>query len=268
MDKTEGLISIDWFIMNIFGKLVSVKYWFTKHSYYTAIKKNKDIPRPAPNSQCYICGLGPSLKDVELNKIQGDIIVVNRFAKYGKLYTHIIPKYYVIIDSLFSTQENIDDFKETLDLYLPKGTIFILNVKLKDLQLMKDYNQNNIYYVTTFNGYFDGNHEYKLNKALPSVGNVVSSSILYSILLGYRRIVLLGCDFNSYASSTQNHCYSDKTQKRLYKRSYELFVYAIYHRIHDLLFTYANNHGVIIENSTKNSLIDSYPFNIDENIYK
>lgn len=268
MDKTEGLISIDWFIMNLFGKLVSAKYWLTKHSYYSAIRRNIDIPKPDTNTPCYICGLGPSLKDVELNKVSGDIVVVNRFAKFGKQYPDIVPKYYVIIDSLFSTKENIDDFRESLEMYLPQGTIFILNVKLKDLPFMKEYNQKNIYYVTTFNGYFDGKYEYKLNKALPSVGNVVSSSILYSILLGYKRIVLLGCDFNSYASSNRNHCYSDKNQKRQYKRSYELFVYAIYHRIHDLLFTYARNHGVVIENSTKNSLIDSYPFNIDEKLYR
>ena len=111
------------------------------------------------------------------------------------------------------------------------------------------------------------NKEYSLDKVLPIFENVVGAALLMSICLGYRQISLLGCDFNSFASTTRNHCYADTKTERWYRMSIELFSYAFAANMHDMIQEYAIKHGVEIVNSTRGSLIDAYPLIIEESLY-
>ena len=103
---------------------------------------------------------------------------------------------------------------------------------------------------------------------MPAFGNVACTAIACAMALGYKKIVLLGCDFNSFASRSNNHCYTDKNIDRLHKMSYELFCYSFNADMHDELQFYAMEHDIEIINSTKGSLIDAYPYVIDEELYK
>lgn len=264
----KSLYNFNMRAFDIAGSVKCVQNYFLKHKLYTVIKRNAQLKeRVKTSGKAYVCALGPSLKQVDLNKIKGDTIVVNRFFKIGKEFPDFVPTYYIMIDYGFASEANKKDFHEALDTYLPKGTIFFLNSMLAGSPLLEGYNTDNIYFISCFRGNVHENKKYQLDKILPAFQNVVGAAELILMLLGYKEITLLGCDFNSFASRKRVHCYKDTSEERISKMSWELFVYSLAAKAHDDLQAYAQKNNVVITNSTKESLIDSYPLEIEDNLY-
>lgn len=264
----KSLYNFNMRAFDIAGSVKCVQNYFLKHKLYTVIKRNAQLKeRVKPSGKAYVCALGPSLKQVNLNKIKGDTIVVNRFFKIGKEFPEFVPTYYIMIDCGFASEEHKKDFHEALDTYLPKGTIFFLNSQLAGTSLLEGYDKTNIYFVSCFRGNVHANRKYRLDGILPAFQNVVGAAELVLMLLGYKEISLLGCDFNSFASRTRIHCYKDASEKRPSRMSQELFAYSLAAKGHDNLQEYALANNVKIINSTKESLIDAYPLEIEENLY-
>ncbi|HPQ22566.1 MAG TPA: hypothetical protein PK147_11970, partial [Saprospiraceae bacterium] len=212
-------------------------------------------------------GLGPSFRNVDLNKIDGDTIVVNNFYKIGINFSHFIPSYYLIADKGFATPYHINDLMEALKLYIGKRTKFLLNSALYASEAFIGYPEDQLFYMSNFKGLFNHKKSIIINRINPAFGNVACVAIGYAIALGYKKIVLLGCDFNSFAHTTQAHCYNDASHKRRISMDFELFNYSFDAKIHIELAQYAERIGVEIVNSTKGSLIDAYPVKIDETLY-
>lgn len=262
-------------LFNFVLKFINLGGWFkyfikalTKRKLFSVVKKNGELLRRRENDVCYICALGPSLKQVDLSKIAGDTIVVNRFYKIGKDYPDFTPTYYLMIDALFNNNENKNDFNECIHQYKDKGTIYLLNSMLSYNKDLIGGNLPNVYYLSCFKGLFNHNKNYSIDKVMPAFGNVACTAIAVAMGLGYKKIILLGCDFNSFASTTRSHCYAEDSTKRLYRMSYELFCYSLVADMHDELQRYATEHGVSVINSTKGSLIDAYPSEIINKLYK
>lgn len=268
MSPFEFLFDLDIKILNIGGILKQVVNYLFHHDMYKVIKKNEELVKTDNQStDLYVCALGPSLKEVDLNRIKGHTMVVNRFFKIGIEYPNFTPTYYVIIDSEFKTKELQPELKIALDMYIPKGTIFLLNSQLAGSELLKNYNPKQIYFLSSFSGELSPNKDYRLSKVLPIFTNVAGTAIVSGICMNYKNIKLLGCDFNSFASTVRNHCYKDERSERWYRMSCELFAYAFAANMHDNINTYAQRKGVRIINSTKGSLIDAYPMEIDKSLY-
>lgn len=253
--------------VNLGGWLKYYVKYLTNRKLFNQLSRNKELQSKKSSDTCYICALGPSLKEVDLSKLAGDTIVVNRFYKIGREHPEFIPTYYLMIDALFQNEENKRDFLECVKQYRGKSTSYLINSQLVgNKELISE--DDNVYYLSCFKGLFNPNRNFSIDKAMPAFGNVACTAIACAMALGYKKIVLLGCDFNSFASTTRNHCYAEQSQDRLYRMSYELYCYSLTADMHDNLQKYASKHGVEIVNSTKGSLIDAYPLKIDENLYK
>ncbi len=264
----ETLFKLNFKLLDLGGVIKKVSNYFLHHSTYTAIRRNVNLNGSGLESRnVHILALGPSLKNVDLNKIEGDTLVVNRFYKMGQLYPEFVPTYYMMIDYQFGKEENKKDFHLALDTYLNKGTIFLLNSKLKGSSLLDGYPQENIYFFSSFGGDIHPEKHYKLDGILPAFQNVVGSAIMILSLMDYKKITLLGCDFNSFASTERVHCYKDESSERFMRMSWELYAYSIVAHQYDDLQQYALNNSFDIINSTKGSLIDAFPFDIDESLY-
>lgn len=256
-------------------KLIDLGGWLkfyikalTKRKLFSVVKKNCELIGQKKSDVCYICALGPSLKQVDLSKIDGDTIVVNRFYKIGRSYPTFTPTYYLMIDALFKNKENRSDFVECINQYKDKDTIYLLNSVLSYEKELIGEELPNIYFLSCFKGVFNHTKKLFINKVMPAFGNVACTAIAVAMSLGYNKIVLLGCDFNSFASATRNHCYAEDSTTRLHKMSYELFCYSFVADMHDELQRYATEHDIRIVNSTKGSLIDAYPVEIISDLYK
>ena len=201
-------------------------------------------------------------------KIKGDTIVVNLFHKIGSLYPEFVPTYYLIVDKGFITPKHWDNFKDAFDAYLNKGCKYIIHSGCEKF-ISSHYGKDNdsIFYVSQFKGRFNHNKKLMIDHIMPSLGNVASTAIGCAIAMGYKKIVLLGCDFNSFASRVSSHCYEEKENARRITLGFELFSYSFIAKLHEELSEYANKHNIEIVNSTKGSLIDAYPYKIDQSLY-
>ena len=268
MSKEQKLLNFNMELINFFGKIKMLHNFLFEHSSFSLLSRNQELIGYKKHDKCYDCALGPSLRNVDLGKINADSIVVNRFYKIGKKFPDFIPTYYLMLDHLFDKPENQQDFEEALVSYLDKGTVFILNSKLAKMPIMEKYKDyKNIYFISSFNGTLQAEKKYSIDGVMPCFQNVVGASIFILMLIGYKNVSLLGCDFNSFASCVKNHCYSEKNNARTMSLSFELFCYSIAAQNHDDLQAYAIHNGVQIFNSTKGSLIDSYPFKFEDSLY-
>ena len=256
------MFKINLIVENIGGYIKTIQYFFFEHYKFSVVKKNKELIEREKSEVCYICGLGKSLKEVDLEKIKGDTIVVNRFYKMHDVYPNFVPTYYLMIDAAFGTTYKEELFK-VLDIYDSKKTSYLLNSRLAKLNL----NQENLFYLSAFKGRFNG-QEYRLDRVMPAFGNVICVAIAAAMGMGYKKIVLLGCDFNSFATLGQSHCYDSSSRRKKIEEWYELYAYSLVAYSHTVLNEYARRHGIQVLNSTKVSLIDAYPFEIEEELYK
>lgn len=228
------------------------------------LKDNLKLTENSKNGVCYLCGLGPSLSEVNLDNLIGeDVLVVNRFYRMADK-TNLQPKYYLMVDNAVVEETHKDILATAVKTYPNSNFIFKTNFLTVNKKLKTEV--KNSYYISSYKGYFSGNEELRIDKIMPALSNSVSVAIAFLMAIGYKKIVLLGCDFNSFASLKRVHCY-DKNEKRYISISQELFGFSFVAYEHMCLAKYAKKHGIEVVNGTANSLIDAYPFEIDKTLY-
>jgi len=218
---------------------------------------NKNIKLLRKSDRCYICGLGPSLKTVDFNKIKDDTIVVNRFYKFADQNNiNLTPTYYCLIDDAFYKETLIEETRKAFDKY--PNSAFLLNGKyIKNIK--NETNQlSNAFYGFMWNRTLNKKTNIDFSKRIPIANNVVNTAIALAIYAGYKEIFLLGCDFNSFASPKSVHCYDEKDTERQISLGFELFCYSFVAEDHLELAAYARRKGIKIYNATPGSLIDAY----------
>lgn len=236
------------------------------------LKKNEQLISNRKSDTIYICGLGPSLADVDLDKIAAmdnvDTLVCNYFVKMANT-TKLKPTYYMMADSGFAKPKHRPALEKAIQLF--PDTKFIWNSSIPKLDPSTlDYSCDK-YFIAMYNGYYIKPKHYEITKVTPAFGNVICAAIGFAIGAGYKKIVLLGCDFNSFAFPHEVHCYDGGKESKNARRislDFELFCYSFDATVHLKLAEYARKKGVEIINSTKGSLIDAYPIIIDEKLYE
>ena len=256
MGKFNKLFWVNTKIFDLAGVALKLKRlpYYLKN--YDVIKKNGELKNYKTSDTCYILGLGPSLKDVDLKKINGDVITVNTF--YRMEDDNIIPKYYCIMDDVDYISDDSTLLRDATHRY--PDSIFILNGKYKQQAEKRINKKVKRYYSFSWGGYFDEKMKIDMCKVMPIMGNIICMAIYMAMFIGYKRIVLLGCDFNSFTFRKEVHCYQEEEQKKAMSLGYELFCYSFCAETHMRLAKYAKKKGIKITNATKGSLIDAYPF--------
>ena len=267
MDKFERLLRVDETIFGIYGKLLTIKRAPLLLKTRTVLSRNKLLLDQKKSDTCYIVGLGPSLKKVDLDILQGDMIVTNRFYKIDGA-NNTRPVAYVMCDNDFFNEKYCADFKQAVNSF--QDTNFILNGSYIDNIKQWFPNNDNFYYLLLWDGFISEKTKIDCTKVLPMSSNVICTAIMVALFMGYKRIYLLGCDFNSFASNTAIHAYKEENKARLWTMSNELFQYSFAADMHMKLDSMAKKRNQEIINATVGSLIDAYRFDEDEmkRIYK
>ena len=81
------------------------------------LKTNEEIIATRKHDTIYICGLGPSLADVDLDRLidkDTDTLVVNHFFKMAEK-TKLRPTYYLMADAGFMKPKHIEAFNKAVD---------------------------------------------------------------------------------------------------------------------------------------------------------
>lgn len=264
MSKYESIFNLNKTLINAGSLLLTViraPLYFKERE---SRKGNLKIKSIAKSKKCYILGLGPSLKQVDFSKIDGDSIAVNHFYKFAK-DINFHPTFYCMIDDAFFNNK-IEGFRNAYNNY--PNTTFLLNGKYKSL-IEEEYGYlKNAYYSYMWKGYFNRNADIDYTKLTNIMGNVVCEAIALAIYAGYKEIILLGCDFNSFASQKSVHAYEEEDSERKISLGFELFCYSFVADTHYEIEGYAIQHGIKIKNATPGSLIDAYERVELKGIYK
>lgn len=255
MGKFDTLFKLNKMAIDFSGLIISTLRYPKLAKYKKILNRNTELKNKRSTDKCYICGLGPSLKTVDLEKLDGDTIVVNRFYLYDN-EKKMNPTYYCITDSNFLHQENINVLFDAVNSY--KDTTYFLNAAFYEILSKKYPDKDNLYYSCNWKGTFRHNSKIDFTKNMSAMGNVIGYAIYLALYLGYKEIILLGCDFNSFASQKPIHCYEDKEDERKISLSFELFCYSFVADTHYELAKYATQNHIRIINATPGSLIDAY----------
>lgn len=257
----QDLYKLNLVFVNAGGYIKYMARIFSLSSILRLLDKNKELITNRKYDTCYICGLGPSLADVNLDKLADmpvDTIVVNRFTKMAKV-TKLQPTHYMMVDNAFVIPPVREVLDEAINIY--PNTNFIWNTNFPKLDKSILNLPCKKYFLAMYKGYYHKSKGIDITKVMPAFGNCICSAIGFAIGMGYKKIVLLGCDFNSFASQHQVHCYDggvNGKSPRLYALDRELFAYAFDATVHLQLEAYAKSIHVEILNATRGSLIDAY----------
>lgn len=256
MGKFNILFRIDLVIQNLYGKIITVIRRVLKQSSKKLLKRNKALVKDCNSKKrCYVIGLGPSLKKVDYKHLpSGDSIVVNRFHEYDN--GEFDPTYYMISDGAFFKEPLINELKIMYELY-PNAKFILDGLYYKNIKKALPDEQR-IYYCFSGNGVYNRNKRINYSKWESIKYNVIAGAIATAIYMEYKEIVLLGCDFNSFAYPKAVHCYEEKNSSRKISLSFELFCYSFAAYVHEELARYASSKGIKILNATEGSLIDAY----------
>lgn len=256
MLRYHELFSLNRAIINYGGYLI---YFirFLRNPRNQELKKNEELIRKKKSDVCYVCGLGPSLEKVNFGALQGDTIVVNNFFEFAnqKALKDFSPTYYLLLDAGYLLSSHIGNFKKAIISY--PNTNYILNSRLllnKNVSLSK----KNYYFISVYKGAFSKKRTLNLSKVMPAMGNVINTAICIAMGMGYKKIILLGCDFNSFASQKSIHCYKEDDDVRRISLAFELFNYAFDAYTHYEIKDYSDLNHIEIVNATPGSLIDAY----------
>lgn len=262
MDKLELMFHLNNCIFDIGNGLLRILRFPRELRSRDTRNKNSELKNYKKSDRCYIVGLGPSLKDVNFSKLDGDIIATNRYYRFDKdvMYS---PTYYCIFDKAFFVGTEKEEFENMVNQY--PDTCFVLNGIYKDAieNLLIDKSETKRYYGYMWNGALNHTKKIDYTKILPIANNIVHNAIMLAIFCEYKEIVLLGCDFNSFASQKAVHCYTESDNSRRWSLDFELYCYSLVANAHIEMEKIAKKLGIKIINSTKGSLIDAYEFDED-----
>lgn len=247
--------------VNLGGKVKYLLRLPSLHKTLGLLKKNSQLIENRKNDTIYICGLGPSLADVDLDKLQDqdcDTLVVNHFFKMSEQHK-LRPTYYLMADAGFLKPQHRPSLERAISLYKDAKFIWNSSYPSSDPTVL-DYPCEK-YFIAMYNGYYIKPKQIDITKVTPALGNVICVAIGFAIGAGYKKIVLLGCDFNSFAFPHEVHCYDGGKENKAPRRvalDFELFTYSFDATVHLMLAEYAKLHGIDIQNATRGSLIDAY----------
>jgi hypothetical protein len=285
------------FLKNLLGQITLL--YFTLFSLLRIVifsSPSRQIKRlkADPDSECYILGNGPSLKENVLNDLDllktKELFVVNDFAK-SKYFEILKPKYYVLLDPSYwnssTYKELFDDCIKVLNTIQDKTDwpmFLMVPTEAHRVSLIKDiFNKNKNITIISFNSTSVTGFQwfrffaYKNYLGIPPVNNVVGACIYIAINMQYPEINILGADHSwtqdlivndkNLVCCVNPHFFDDEDGHYLPHKTVNGNFYTMHRLLRDyaLMFEgyhtlriYAESRKIKILNRCKKSFIDAF----------
>jgi hypothetical protein len=168
-----------------------------------------------------------------------------------------MPKYYALLDNLYWEQWS-HTFTEVAERYKSDPPVFITDLRARTLTEKLGIKKQHIFVYSK--KYPVKEMSDNLHKNIFAAMNVVSYSILAACYMGFKKIYLLGCDYNAFCTAGRGHAYNDRSELEQcdYNLAFYLRFYWITTEFHYLIEKLASAKGVGIVNLTPGSLLDAY----------
>lgn len=254
MSKIDELNRVTGLMFNSYNILNQLKYKFTFKG-KRVILKNKEL-KSSKNEICYIIGNGPSVKNFDFSLLNGyDTFTMNFFFE-NKLSETFQPTYHIMIDGVFYSDKYLNYVKT---LYEKKeNTKFIFSYKGYNTLESKKELMNRAFYIKMGLIQHDNYLKIDMSKNTTACVNVALAALQCAMYMGYKKIYLIGCEFNSYATLKPTHFYDEKKEDRTVPMGVDLQWSSLAHYHHYAINKYAEKNHIEIFNATPGSLIDAY----------
>ncbi len=203
---------------------------------YENWKRNIEFKDKHYGQRCFILGNGPSLSEIDLSKLEKEIVFTANFFNKVDGYEKVHTNYHFWIDgALFNQREDVKcNMDEVMDCYrqISKGnpTCFVPFNAADFIKEHRLYDILDIHYLRIkkpLDEYSkEGFKQEELDIAfeIPAWRNVVQYAIEVAIYMGFKEIYLLGCDgtcimpildYMLEQDISPMHAYEDGTVKRM-----------------------------------------------------
>ena len=185
----KTLYNLNLSLVNIGGK---VKFFLRLPSYgktQKLLQRNEKLINSREHDTIYICGMGPSLADIDWDNLihtQADTLVVNSFVKMAET-TKLIPTYYLMADAAFVGSRLRPILERAVKVYPNSKFIWNSTLPFLDSSLL-DYACDK-YFLAMYNGYYNAPKTINIKKVMPAFGNCICAAIAFAIGVGYKRII-------------------------------------------------------------------------------
>ncbi len=243
--------------------------------------------------RCFILGNGPSLKQIDLSLLSGEIVFsVNNFCKVNGC-ERAKPNYHLWMDEAFfnlrhDMQYDIDDTLENYKKISNIGPVCFVPLAAYDFinahRLNTILNINYISMMGSVDTIAINSKNLDLTESLPGMTTVVQYAIMIAIYMGFKEIYLLGCDSTAIITTLNcaleeknelMHAYdNDNTEKeikgllknwRISKVFYDQYLLFLGY---DKLGSYCLNNEIDLFNCCSKSLIDSVKYINFQDLFK
>lgn len=235
-------------------KMVNAKYsllYSMRPSVREMLQRNSAYKDSYSGEKCYILGNGPSLNDIDLERLNGKYtFTVNEFYKHCNELTST---FHVMIDPGYFSEKHKEYYE-----YVSEKTNLITDYRAAGriidsdsaICVCADIMENTFVSVD-------------MSKRMTGCSNVVLMAIQCALYMGFKEIYLLGCDHNYFLTLREQHFYDvkepDPTKSRR-RLGYEFIGSGGIFLHHYALDDFSRVNGSVIYNSTRGSFIDAYEF--------
>ena len=255
MTKLDILNKIELPIFKSYNLSERISFLF-KFKEKNLISKNIVLKNSCKKHECFIIGNGPSLKFIDLSLIKDyDTFTTNFFHKSEN---NFVSTYHVMVDGGFYNQHFDYTLNAYKDITNKTNTKFIFKTYAYDKLKNENVNLDNAYFIHTKLMQYNKFLKLDMCEDMTACVNVVLAAIQCAIYMGYKKIYLIGCDFNQYASMKPTHFYAKEAKERTVPMGVDLRWSSMAHFHHYALSNYARENDIEILNATEGSLIDAY----------
>lgn len=237
-------------ILFIAFNIISELFFLLNGKLKKILKRNEILIQD--NSECFILGNGPSLKEINWELLKNkDTFSVNWFYKHNNDFE---TKYYVAVDNVFYSGEGLKYLKDVMAKKKNVKYIFKYKSNLKQFDFL---DKSRTFFIYPRLLQHDDFVKCNCKQNITACINVVLQCIQVAIFMNYKKIYLLGCEFDQYTKLKATYFYGEG--RKYCNMGNDARWSALVHFHHYALYKYATRRGIEIINLTPNSLIDAYP---------
>lgn len=234
--------------------LCSDLYFAIQFPKYKGIfQKNRTLENSHKGERCFVIGNGPSVNNLNPSLLIGqDVLTVNGMVG-SQLFDVLSPKFYCLIDrEVYKVYS--DKIKDKI-IKNPDTKFFLHRKLMGEIGTL-----DNVFYIYGTKLPVNEKLNINLSANFNAYINVIPCCIAIAIYLGYKEIVLLGCDFSFFAVNKNLHFYESKKNAQRKETLFQsLFGASIACQQFEYLFHFTKNNNIKIINATPGSLLDVFP---------
>jgi len=253
---------LSYVIYNVGARLTYIlRYpWLRRHLVCNTRFKDKH-----KGERCFIVGNGPSLLKQDLSYLENETVFCVNYMYKSDLIDVLKPTYYCVVDSsVLKSDDFLPDLlsKTDCDAYFFSWRFlsYLTNPQVDNI----DKQRMHFAYAKHMPSRWSVRTN--MHTFASAFINVICSTIMTALYMGFAEIYLLGCDFNQFIYD--KHAYNPQGTVLAYPIANTLRGHAIAAEQHEYLFKLSKKLETDIFNATPESSLNVYPFVEYQKIFK